>query len=329
MSRVTYFPRYSGGENAVTNTTLHLFSQINQQSTDRLRALLIDLLDVGEVPLGISFEQQKRSANAVPDGSILQEPVHLVIETKVEAGVDSAQLIRHLTSFNLGRGGNYLILLTKHPTTDSQISAVLAKSKEVGVIFKHVTFEQLYERLKDFAQSYETHLRHVVDDFRAYCSETNLLPDRRKWLRIVPCGDTIDLNARWHVYYQPTERGYSPHEYIGIYNQKVVRYIGRIAAVYDNEQGNGTMKLKQMDGTVNLEFEKRITGIVQETKAKIGWDVSHDTRFFCVEQFVPARFVKTSPHGIQGPRFWDITAQAKSNLTDIEVATALSQQTWA
>jgi hypothetical protein len=254
--------------------------------------------------------------------------VHLVIETKVEAYVDNAQLIRHFAAFNRNRVGNYLILLTRHPVADSQVAEVIAKSKERGVIFKHVTFEQMYVQLEDFAQSHETHLRHVVDDFRAYCSETNLLPDRRKLLRIVPCGDTIGLNAKWHVYYQPTERGYSPHEYLGIYNQKVVQYVGRVVAVYDNDQVNGAMELKQVEGIANPVFEQRIVAMVQETKAKIGWDVSHDTRFFCVEQFVPTRFVKASPHGIQGPRFWDITEQAKPGATDQEVAGALRQTVW-
>ena len=125
----------------------------------------------------------------------------------------------------------------------------------------------LCEQLEDFAQSHETHLWRVVEDFRAYCSEMNLLPDRRKWLRIVPCGTTFNLNVKWDVYYQPTERSYSPHEYLGIYNQKTVQYVGRVAAIYDNDQVNGAMVLKLVDGTGKPEFEQRITSMVQDTKA--------------------------------------------------------------
>jgi hypothetical protein len=328
MSRVTYFPRYSGVENAVTNTTLHLFSQINQQSTERLRALLSELLGGEEVPLGLSFEQQRRSANSVPDGSILQEPLHIVIETKVDMGVNVDQLIRHFEAFTHGRTGNYLVLLTKHDVPESQVAGVVAKSKETGVIFKHVTFERLCEQLEDFAQSHETHLWRVVEDFRAYCSEMNLLPDRRKWLRIVPCGTTFNLNVKWDVYYQPTERSYSPHEYLGIYNQKAVQYVGRVAAIYDNDQVGGAMVLKLVDGTGTPEFEQRIASMVLDTKAQVGWDVSSDTRFFCVEKFASTRFVKTSSGGIMGPRFWDITKHTKPGATDAEVADALRQETW-
>ncbi len=52
------------------------------------------------------------------------------------------------------------------------------------------------------------------------------------------------LNAKWDVYYQPSGRAYRPHEYLGIYYGKSVRYVGRIVAVYDNsDDGNGGMVL--------------------------------------------------------------------------------------
>ena len=187
MSQVTYFPRYSNLENVVTNSTLHLLSQINQHSTERLRAFLGNLLGDEDLPLGISFEQQRPTASSVPDGSILQEPFHLVIETKVGSDVDAGQLIRHFDAFTKGGTGNYLILLTKSDVPPEQVAEVMAKSKETGVVFRHITFEQLCAQLRDLAQPHETHLKHVTDDFQVYCSDMDLLPDWRKWLRIVPC----------------------------------------------------------------------------------------------------------------------------------------------
>jgi hypothetical protein len=113
MARITYSSRYTTAENVVTNNTLHLFTLINQHSPDRLRAVLSELFGDEEVPLGINFQQQTRSKTSVPDGSILQEPVHIVIETKVGAGVNADQLVRHCESFGKERKGNYLMLLTK------------------------------------------------------------------------------------------------------------------------------------------------------------------------------------------------------------------------
>ena len=329
MSQVTYFPRYSGHENVVTNSTLHLLSQINQHSTERLRAFLGDLLGDQDLPLGISFEQQRHGGSSVPDGSILQESLHLVIETKVGSSVDPGQLVRHLDAFTKGRTGNYLILLTKVDVTPEQVSEVMAKSRETGVVFRHVTFERLCNQLEGLALAHETHLKHVTSDFQMYCSDEGLLPDRRRWLRIVPCGNSLQLNQKWGVYYQPTARGYSKHDYLGIYHRKVVRGVGRVVAVYDNaDDGRGGMALRLAEGTDSADAERRVRGIVQETATALGWDVRRDHRFFCVEAFAPTDFKKTTPGGIMGARFWDVTDYLKLGTTDEGLAEALRGRTW-
>ncbi len=329
MARVTYFPRYTTQENVVTNTTLHLFSQINQHSSDRLRAVLSELLGDVEMPLGVNIQQQMRSETSVPDGGIRQEPIHIVIETKVSAGVDADQLLRHCDSFVKRREGNYLLLLTKNPAEDQALEPVRSKVKDIGAIFRNATFEKLCHSLQGLAREHETHLVRVIEDYTAYCAEMDLLPDRRKWLRIVPCGTTFDLNKQWHLYYQPTDRGYSPHEYIGIYNQKAVRLLGRIAAIYDSElDADGQLQLFLVDGQDRPEFRERIGGMILDSKQKIGWDLTSETRFFCAEQFLPTDFKKTSWGGIQGARFWDISEQANIAGTDDQLADLLRQQEW-
>ncbi len=330
MSRVTYFPRYTTAENVVTNTTLHLFSQINQHSADSFRAVLGELLGDADLPLGVNFQQQTRSMNSIPDGSILQEPVHVVIETKVTAGVDIDQLIRHCGTFDKGRKGNYLLLLTKAKVDRKFLEPVYSKAKEFGAAFWNVTFEELCHSLKDLAKAHETHLLRVVEDYAAYCSDMNLLPDRRKWLRIVPCGDTFTLNQQWHVYYQPTERSYSNHDFIGIYTNKAVRLVGHVAAIYDNKTDeNGVMQLTLFSGADRPEFRQRIIGIIADSLTEIGWDLKSDNRFFCAEAFIPTFFAKTSSGGIQGPRFWDVSAQVeKADNNDIELAGLLRNVTW-
>ena len=329
MSRVTYFQRYTTKENVVTNTTLHLFSQINQHSPDRLKAVLSELLGDAEMPLGINFQQQMRSDTSVPDGGIFQEPIHLLIETKVDAGVDPDQLVRHCESFQKGTTGNYLLLLTKNDADEQVIEPVRRKAKEIGAVFQNVTFEKLCDSLQGLAKEHETHLLRVIEDFAAYCTEMNLLPDRRKWLRIVPCGTTFDLNKQWHLYYQPTDRGCSPHEYIGIYNQKAVRLLGKVAAIYDSEvDASGDMKLNFFYGKESSDFRERIKGMVADSKQKLGWDMSSGTRFFCADQFLPTEFVKTSWGGIQGPRFWDISEQVKKAGTDAALAELLRHEQW-
>ena len=326
---VTYFPRYTTPENIVTNSTLHLFSQLNQHSSDRLRQVLSELLGDAEIPLGVNFQQQIKNKFSVPDGGIVQEPIHIVIETKVTAGVDAGQLIRHCESFKKGRTGNYLLLLTRDKADDQTLDSVRRKAKEIGAIFRNVTFEDLCDSLKGLAKEYETHLMRVIEDYAAYCTETDLLPDRREWLRIVPCGTTYDLNKQWHVYYQPAERSYSAHNYIGIYKQKAVRLLGRVAATYDRKvAANGQIELTFINGTDTPMFRQRIEGMVVDSNQKLGWDLKNDTRFFCANELLSTDFVKTSWGGIQGARFWDISEQVKEAATDEKLAALLCQQQW-
>lgn len=186
-------------------------------------------------------------------------------------------------------------------------------------------FREVPEIVAFILRYYEIHLKRVIEDFQAYCEEMGLLPDCRKWLRIVPCGDTIKLNEKWNVYYQPNSR----HEYIGIYNSKAVRFIGRTVAIFDSVgDGRGETQLELIEGADKPEFRTRIGRMIAETKETVGWDVSTDTRFFCVDEFSPTLFKKTSPGGIQGPRFWDISRFANQTNSNSELADCLRSEKW-
>ena len=203
------------------------------------------------------------------------------------------------------------------------LEPVIRKAKEIGVAFWNVTFEELCDSLKDLAKGItKTHLLRVIEDYAAYCTEMGLLltgantfkPDSFR------AGILFKLNERWHVYYQLTERGYSNHNYIGIYNRKAVRLVGHIAAIFDNMTNDkGEMQLTLVSGTDRPYFHERIKGMIADTKTEVGWDLDSDVRFFCAEQFVPTHFEKTTSGGIQGPRFWDISAQAEKTNNDGEL----------
>ncbi|RYD46453.1 MAG: hypothetical protein EOP85_07400 [Verrucomicrobiaceae bacterium] len=329
MGQVTYFQRYTSQENSVTNTTLHLLSQINQHSSDLLKTLLGNLLGDKEMPLGVTFQQQVRSGS-VPDAIILQEPIHIVIETKVTAGVGHNQLINHLGSFTKGIAGNYLVLLTKVPVDEKSLLPVHRAAKAAGVVFHATTFEQICNELSGLGKEHETHLVRIIKDYESYCSDMDLLPDRRKWLRIVPCRDTFNLNARHGVYYHSSGRGYSPFSYLGLYTQKAVRRIGVVTAVYDSETlDEGPLQLTLVDGNDTPQFRERIEGMIIDSETQNGWcHLRSGHRFFCVDRFYETYFEKKSWGGIQGPRFWDISGVADKAKDLQEIAGALKNEHW-
>ena len=47
-------------------------------------------------------------------------------------------------------------------------------------------------------------------------------------MRVVTCGWTLKENIQFNLYYDPADRGYSEHSYLGVYANKAVRAIGEI-----------------------------------------------------------------------------------------------------
>jgi len=111
--------------------------------------------------------------------------------------------------------------------------------------------------------------------------------------------------------------------------KKAVRLVGHVASIYDNKTDeNGGMQLTLFSGPDRPEFRQRIIGIIADSKTEVGWDLESDHRFFCAEEFIPTFFEKTSSGGIQGPRFWDISAQAEKANNDAALADLLRKVTW-
>ena len=99
MSNIHYFQRYSTPENTVTNNTLLLLARIYDYSPMKASQLLTNL--IGEsVEIGIEINQQQRGQRSVPDGVMIQRSFKILIEAKVDAGIDIDQLLRHTDSFS-------------------------------------------------------------------------------------------------------------------------------------------------------------------------------------------------------------------------------------
>ena len=77
MSRVSYFQRFSQAENHATNNTLLLFRYFYEASPFRLQKLLTSMLDV-DLAVGLTFEQQVRMGQGIPDALITQEPLRIL-----------------------------------------------------------------------------------------------------------------------------------------------------------------------------------------------------------------------------------------------------------
>ena len=291
MSRIHYFQRYSSPENVVTNNTLQLLERIYSYSPEKASQLLTEL--IGEsIEIGVEITQQNRAQQSVPDGQIRQRSFKILIEAKLDSVPDIDQLRRHSETFS-NEDQKILLLLTKQSLGESYVPPKLAQ----GVIFKSITYEDICKVIKELFSEYEYDMRALADDYIEYCNDTDLFDQSKEWMRMVPCGNTLDLNKKYGIYFQPSDRGYSSHRFLGIYSNKAVHTIWEIDSVFDVEYRDGELKKELVEGRNTCEYDGKLVEIIRDVM-----DIEFGCRFFCG---VPkeTKYVKSSFGGMRGTQF--------------------------
>jgi hypothetical protein len=256
--------------------------------------------------IGVTFRQQTQKENSVPDGIVAQQGFKLVIETKNNAGAPKDQLKRHLDSFTGNEEKGVLILLSKEKEKRKRLEEIrqVVESQKPSVEFHNLTFEEICKAADGLFGEHEEEMQKIVEDFIDYCDEEGLNERSKHLMRIVPCGKTWKMNLNNGVYFQPSSRGYSPHQYIGIYHNKEIKGILDIKGVFDADYDTSTGELKKQhisgehDGG---EFDEVIKKAIKETD----FGVKNGHRFFCGHVYQTS-FIKASPYGVQGARFKDL-----------------------
>lgn len=327
MSKIHYFQRYSTHENTVTNNTLQLFARIYEYSASRASGLLYDITGE-EIEIGIEIKQQERVENAIPDGAIIQRSFKILIESKVDSGNDQNQLLRHAGKFS-GESKQILLLLTKQKidkNTETNIKRSI-HDKYPSVIFSNVTYKKICDSLGKLFEDYESEMKALAEDYIEYCNDEKLFDQSRYLMRIVPCGQSMDINKKYGIYFHPSDRGYTKHQYIGIYKGKKVRYLWEIDTVYDIEYNDGTLNKKIVQGRETNDYDEKLISIINDAKTNCGYNISTGHRFFCGNP-MQTNFIKETAGGIQGSRFINLK-EVLGEYTDAdEVAKKLYYKTW-
>ena len=328
MSKIHEFQRYSSVENTVTNNTLRLFARIYQHQPQKAAQLLSDLIGE-EISIGVVFSQQSRGASSVPDGSISQPSFEILIESKVDASPSKDQILRHAAGF-AGKETKILLLLTREPITRAELLAIRLElaDRYGGVVFNNVTYEEICDKAADLFLDHEVEMVELVEDFEAYCETTNLFDHSRVTMRVVPCGNSAALNLRHAMYFHPVERGYRPHAFIGIYNDKAVRALLEIDSVFDVTLLGGRLERQCVAGRDTDEYDERLKAMIAEARIECNYEIATNHRFFCARQATPTDYRKNSPGGIMGARFVNLRSVI-GDFENVAVAAArLEGKTW-
>lgn len=327
MTKIHYFQRYSSVENTVTNNTLQLFTRIYNYSTSQASKVLSEITGV-PMEIGIEINQQGRATESVPDGAIIQRSFKVLIEAKVDSGVDVNQILRHANNFS-SESQKILLLLTKQKIGKKEEDKIRGevRRRDQAVIFKNITYEEICTAIKGLFKEYEYEMSSLVDDYVDYCNDANLVDQSRFLMRILPCGESVEINKKYGIYFHPSDRGYTNHSFVGIYANKAVQCIWAIDSVFDVEFDGINVKKQLIDGRHTDEYDGKLVGIIKAAKAVCGYQVEKGYRFFCGLP-VGTDYKKSSPGGIQGARLVNLK-DVIGDFADInEVAEKLRGKQW-
>jgi len=339
MSSLHYFQRYSQKENVVTNNTLLLFSRLYAHSTLHFETFLANLMETDAPEVGVRFTQQEAgSKKSVPDGLLEQTSFKVVIETKLHSKPEQKQLVRHLESFGSEHRQVLLVLTPTQPSPNFRerlATAVRDYNDERGLRIAPVctTFRQVIHSYRDALAAHDYEMHDVLTDYEDFCAtfdKGQLLPREDYTMRAVPCGKTLEDNRDFGVYYQPVDRSYRDHKYIGIYKEKRVQYVGEIESIVVADLTEDGLRAAGQDSPLTSEQRDRIEKVALRAREQHGWDITSGHRFFLVKEFYPTNFHKGSPGGMMAHRYFDLGEVLDTErLPSIEeIAELLSGKTW-
>ncbi|MGE5472850.1 MAG: hypothetical protein ACM3UU_01375 [Ignavibacteriales bacterium] len=335
MDTIHFFQRFSQAENVATNNTLLLMSRLYQYSPFKFKAFIGELVEDSKMQVGVEFKQQQKGEHTVPDGCISQDSFKIVIETKLHKGFSIEQLIGHCETFK-NEDTKILLSLCPNQISSSLISDIQSevnkynKKKDIHIRHIHTTFERVIECCKNALDNSDFEFMQIVEDYQEYCLYDGLIHNSDNWMRAVACGATIEDNFKYSLYYDPADRGYSEHGYIGIYNNKSVRGIGKIINIVTADLVNDRLKILDSESEVTDQQTKNIINAMKSGKENWGWDIDKGHKFFIVDKFYETDFRKTTKYPLQGRKFFNLKELLEvKKLPEIDViAERLKHLSW-
>lgn len=337
MSEIHYFPRYSQQENVVTNNTLLLLLRLREYSRTKFEHFMGKLCGEQDIQLAgswLRFQQQKGTGKSVVDGFIAQDSIKIAVETKLPEAFDANQLERHLMVFKKEDQHKLLILLSpsKGAISKQQLAWIRERAAPNNILIIPASFEEIVTKARDCLSPHDEEMVALVDDYEAFCSDMDLMPRDEYTLFVPPCGQSFEDNLKFRLYYCPMAWSRRKARYLGVYKDKQVQAIGRIAKVTACTVDLSARKVTVLPDeteTLTKDEAERILGATEKAHS-YGWDLTTGHKFYLCDGMEKTAFRKTSPGGIMGHRYFDLETVLGGKLPNGlgELAKQLQDRTW-
>ncbi len=264
MATLNPFQHYSQSENTVTNNVLLMLSnlyEINPKYYEEYVKGLIE--DSGQYEVVPSFTQQVGNrGDGIIDGHIQIKASKIIIETKLHGVEWIDKLIKYTKSFDINEY-KILLHLSSSRYSDNEIQKIERKLSHIQsvdkIFFTSITYQDLVDQLKELVTNYQydVHLKRLHEHFESYCLGMRLMPKSKHMLRAMACGQSFNLNKKHQFYFDLASRGYSDFNYLGIYKNKSVKYIGCIDNIIEANWINSANKIEIKDSKFPVTEEQK------------------------------------------------------------------------
>lgn len=338
--QIHYFQRYHSKENVDTSNTMLMLSRLYTYNADKFFNMLNALILKEQNSPEITFDLQVAGGKSVPDAIISQKSFKIIVETKLYNGFNETQLINHLNKF--GNESIKVILTLDPKPMDKELFDKFAVSlktfnaqhmEELGSPIKHVniTFEELLNAMSEIVDDRDTEITDVLDDFKKYCFEEELITDRHKWMRALAVGTTLSDNIELSLYYDDATRSFSQHGFIGLYSNKRIHAIGKLTKIVEVSHLKSEMVISEKYGDKVTEAEICNIKEAINRSEKYGYDLkNYSHNFFLVDKFYRLDFKKASKNPIQKSKYFNLGKMLGDDaLKNTEyIIKALDGKTW-
>lgn len=336
--KIHYFQRYHEKENVATANTMLLLSRLYQYSPEKFYQFLNALLGENEFEITMQLQVRNNTGDSIPDAVISQRGFKIIIEAKLYDWFHDDQLIRHLNSFG-DEESKYLITLASdlmEPNKKMQFENRLQKYNQehkTHVIHINTTFEKIVFIIQDIIDDRTGNMQEILDDFIDFCYTSQLIIGANAWktLRVKSAGITYSFNTAEGVFYDPADRGFREHDYLGLYQDKAVRYIGKITAQILAVEKDGELTYQAEKGELTNELKEKIKKAIEDA-AQYGWyDLKYvKHRYFFVDHFYNTEYKKISKGASRGTRYFDLeeVLNMKQMPATSRIAELLASRTW-
>ncbi len=336
MSQFIYFQKYHGKENVHSSNVLYMLQKIYYYNPRNFYEFLKVLLDSEEADSWIlQFKTQEKHAKGVTDFSIIQNSFKIVVEAKEKYNCfNPSQIERHLEALKNEFIEHKIFLALAPIECDPNIISDL-KEKHPGITFLTITYKQLYEKLLSVineVRDYE--LKEMVEEFYDYCNAENLIDEADNTIMVRLAGSTMKFNIKEEnrIYYDKADGKCSGFRYIGLYNNKSVKYVGKIIMIVKASLNDQKIEyeLKYPDkGEINDKISERIKNAMQNQKSLYdNTNIPH--YYYLVDKFYPIEnFTKRSNGALYGKKkFFLSDLGLNANAEVEEIAEKMKNKNW-